>query len=166
MSNHLKRRYSIDNNNQFKKRTKILSDIPLPETYDYEYSYTFPIAYNNNNDSNNNNITTHLPPSPPVINDPATPLSTLTSIDTIPTLKRFIISTKQQVPEITTSNYTDINHLLYQLHIERYSGNPSSIGNFNNDTDTDMSMISDDTYQYDSVNAILKQAFLERHSPE
>ncbi|CAO3650118.1 unnamed protein product [Cunninghamella echinulata] len=166
MFNNLKRRYSIDESDKgdFNKRPKVLSDIPLPETYNYTNLYSNPITH-----------PTQLPPSPPVINDPSIPASitcssssSSSSIDTIPTLKRFTISTRQQQqqqeydPTDITSAYTDINNLLYQLHLERYSENNHN----NNQQDIDMmgdNNNDNEMYQYNMVNAILRQAFLERH---
>ncbi|KAI9308895.1 hypothetical protein BJ944DRAFT_259443 [Cunninghamella echinulata] len=166
MFNNLKRRYSVDESDKsdFNKRPKVLSDIPSPETYDYTDLYSNPITH-----------PTQLPPSPPVINDPTIPASITctSSIDTIPTLKRFTISTRQQQqhdPVDITSAYTGINNLLYQLHLERYSENNHNnnqqdvdmMGN-NNNNSNNINNSNNEVYQYNMVNAILRQAFLERH---
>ncbi|KAI8342446.1 hypothetical protein BC941DRAFT_466114 [Chlamydoabsidia padenii] len=155
MHNPLKRQSSVDDLNDPSHNTKrikhLFNDALSP------YSYT---DYQSINGS-------HLPPSPPIVVD--TPLPSLpsplsaASADSIPTLKRFTITTRHRYQDQSpsynnnhsTSDYANINQILYEAHIRR-----------NRDTmDTNMMDYNEDdpANYYNQANAVLRQAFLQRH---
>ncbi|ORZ23130.1 hypothetical protein BCR42DRAFT_404046 [Absidia repens] len=121
----------------------------------------------------------HFPPSPPIIADTPTLSSAWTpspsfhsAADSIPTLKKFTITTRhqqqQEQQEHTTSDYVNINQILHEAHIQRHGVPPASIP-----TDSDMMDFddvdnnynnNDNGSRYDYANTILRHAFLQRHS--
>lgn len=108
----------------------------------------------------------HLPPSPPIVVD--TPLPSPLSaaqIDSIPTLKRFTITTRQHAYEQplynhSAANYANINQILYEAHVER---NKDSLSSGTYAMDTSMEEAYNSANHYDYANAVLRQAFLQRH---
>ncbi|KAI8886940.1 hypothetical protein K501DRAFT_330893 [Backusella circina FSU 941] len=62
----------------------------------------------------------------------------------------------------TPANYNEINNMLHTLHCVRY-GDPEA-REWDNQTDHEMEEASSGENEYQAVNSLLKQAFLERHS--
>ncbi|SAM00804.1 hypothetical protein [Absidia glauca] len=156
MHNPLKRHSSVDDLNDrshSNKRTKHMLNAALsPHLPPYTDQFVLPGS--------------HLPPSPPVVVDTPlpSPLSAA-SIDSIPTLKRFTITTRQLAYDQTlytpsAANYANINQILYEAHVERTKDSLSS-GSYA--MDTSMEVDYDDANHYDYANAVLRQAFLQRH---
>ncbi|KAI8374340.1 uncharacterized protein BYT42DRAFT_576008 [Radiomyces spectabilis] len=79
-------------------------------------------------------------------------------------LKPVVISTRTSNPPIENQQYQQINQILHQVHVSRH-GDPEVRERWWEDRpDTDMEDVQEHGYHYDSMNALLRQVFLQRHA--